>query len=332
MKGKYEIVVKNNRLHYEFEIKRNITILRGDSATGKTTLINMLRQAENLGSSSGIDVISNAPCRILEGPNWELILEHTEGTIFFIDEENAFVSSKKFADRIKNSDNYYVLITRENLYTLPYSVDEIYGLHCSGKYHKTKKMYQQMYQIYSNHQRLPVVPEVLITEDSNSGFKFFKAVATEKGISCESAEGKSNIFLLLEKIGKEKVCVIADGAAIGPEMDRLYKYASNRENIYLFFPESFEWLILSSGLIQGKDIHAVLEHPEDYIESRDYFSWERYFSKLLIEKTKDSYLQYSKTKLNEVYLHEKNRDLILKNLQGIKLENTRTKESNNDEF
>lgn len=25
MKGKYKIVVKNNRLHYEFEIKRNIT-------------------------------------------------------------------------------------------------------------------------------------------------------------------------------------------------------------------------------------------------------------------------------------------------------------------
>ena len=52
MKGKHRIVVKNNRLHYELEIKRNITIIQGDSATGKTTLINMLRQAENLGESS----------------------------------------------------------------------------------------------------------------------------------------------------------------------------------------------------------------------------------------------------------------------------------------
>ena len=66
MKGKYRIVIKNNRLHYEFEIKRNITIIQGDSATGKTTLINMLRQAENLGESSGIDVISDVPCKILE--------------------------------------------------------------------------------------------------------------------------------------------------------------------------------------------------------------------------------------------------------------------------
>ena len=74
MRGKHRVIVQNNRLHYEFEIKRNITIIRGDSATGKTTLINMLRQAENLGNSSGIEVSCDVPCRILEGSNWKLIL------------------------------------------------------------------------------------------------------------------------------------------------------------------------------------------------------------------------------------------------------------------
>ena len=87
MKGKHKIVVKNNRLQYEFVIKRNITIIQGDSATGKTTLINMLRQAENLGESSGIDVISDVPCKILEGSNWKIILENSVGNIFFTDEE-----------------------------------------------------------------------------------------------------------------------------------------------------------------------------------------------------------------------------------------------------
>lgn len=43
MKGKHRVIVQNNRLHYEFEIGRNITVILGDSATGKTTLINMLR-------------------------------------------------------------------------------------------------------------------------------------------------------------------------------------------------------------------------------------------------------------------------------------------------
>lgn len=87
MKGKYKVIVRNNKLHYEFEIKRNITIIQGDSATGKTTLINMLRQAENLGESSGVDVLSNVPCRILEGVQLEINLAEHSGDNIFIDEE-----------------------------------------------------------------------------------------------------------------------------------------------------------------------------------------------------------------------------------------------------
>lgn len=39
MKGNYHIVVQNNRLRYELDVKRNITLICGDSATGKTTLL-----------------------------------------------------------------------------------------------------------------------------------------------------------------------------------------------------------------------------------------------------------------------------------------------------
>ena len=42
MKGKHSVFVQNNRLRYEFTISRNITIIRGDSATGKTTLLDLL--------------------------------------------------------------------------------------------------------------------------------------------------------------------------------------------------------------------------------------------------------------------------------------------------
>lgn len=148
MKGKYKVSVENNRLHYEFEIKQNITIIRGDSATGKTILVNMLRQAQKFGASSGIDLICEVPCKILEGENWKLILENAADTIFFIDNGNAFINTVEFAEAVKKSNNYFVLITRENLHNLPYSVDEIYGLHCSGKYRDTRKMYNQIYRIF----------------------------------------------------------------------------------------------------------------------------------------------------------------------------------------
>ena len=317
MKGKYKVIVRNNKLHYEFEIKRNITIIQGDSVTGKTTLINMLRQAENLGESSGVDVLSNVPCRILEGVSWKLILQNTAGAIFFIDEENAFINTEEFAAEVRGSDNYFVLITRENLYNLPYSVEEIYGLYASGRYQNTKKIYQQMYRIYSDIQELPIKPELFIVEDSNSGYEFFKAVSDERNLECESAGGKSNIFSKIKNVKNREVCVIADGAAIGPEMNGLYEISHKKKNIHLYLPESFEWIVLKSGLIDDREIRKILETPELFIDSKKYFSWERFFTNLLIEKTKNSYLQYRKSAINKTYLHSKNKEKILNCIEAI---------------
>ena len=99
MKGKYKVIVKNNRLHYEFEIKRNITIIKGDSATGKTTLINKVRQFADLGNSSGIDIVCDAPCRVLEGSRWKILLQNMVGNIIFIDEENHLNCNPRFHTR-----------------------------------------------------------------------------------------------------------------------------------------------------------------------------------------------------------------------------------------
>ena len=43
MTGKHRIIVQSKRLKYDFQIRRNITVIRGNSATGKTTLVNMIR-------------------------------------------------------------------------------------------------------------------------------------------------------------------------------------------------------------------------------------------------------------------------------------------------
>lgn len=316
MKGKHKVVVKNNRLHYEFEIKRNITIIKGDSATGKTTLINMIRQFANLGNSSGIDVICDVPCIVLDGNMWQMLLKGLSGNIIFIDEENQFIKTQEFAQAVKGSDNYFVIITRENLHNLLYSVAEIYGLHSSGKYQNTKRFYQEIYNIYPQSTQLPIEPDKLIVEDTNSGYEFFKAVSDDKGIECESSGGKTKIFAMLEacKNNSKDICVIADGAAIGPEMDILYKMAMENTNIKLYLPESFEWIILKSGQLEDKEIKNMLEAPENYIDSQEYFSWERFFTKVLVDKTEGTYLKYQKGKLNPAYLHEKNKKIILQML------------------
>ena len=316
MKGKYKVIVKNNRLHYEFEIKRNITIIKGDSATGKTTLINIVRQFADLGNSSGIDVVCDAPCRVLEGSMWKILLQNMVGNIIFIDEENHFIRTKEFAEAVKESDNYFVIITRENLYNLPYSVEEIYGIHSSGKYQNTQRVYQEIYKIYPASNTFVDKPEKIIVEDTNSGYEFLKSVANEHGITCESAGGKTKLFSKLLDCDGKRICIVADGAAIGPEMDALYKTALKNSNIKLYLPESFEWIILSSGLLEDKEVKAILDAPENYIESQIYFSWERYFTKLLVDKTEGTYLKYQKSKLNPAYLHEKNKRIIQNQLEN----------------
>ena len=54
MKGNYEIIVKNARIQYKFTLERNITVLKGDSATGKTTLIDMISAFQRGGFQFGI--------------------------------------------------------------------------------------------------------------------------------------------------------------------------------------------------------------------------------------------------------------------------------------
>jgi predicted AAA+ superfamily ATPase len=144
MKGSYHIRVENKRLRYDLDIRRNITIIRGDSATGKTTLIEMLQSAEQDGTASGVSLSCDKPCVVLDRIRWEENLEMIHNSIVFLDEQNHFMESEEFAVKIRQSDNYYVLITRVYLSNLPYSVDEIYGIRESGKYLHLNKSYHHI--------------------------------------------------------------------------------------------------------------------------------------------------------------------------------------------
>ena len=117
----------------------------------------------------------------------------------------------------------------------------------------------------------------------------------------------------------EKLLVIADGAAFGSEIDRVMQLIKNRENVALYLPESFEWMILSTGLLKNGLVDKILENPSEYIESKEYFSWERFFTAILIDETKGTYLAYIKKKLNEAYLSENVRKAILAQMENIKL-------------
>ena len=294
MIGQYDVVLYNNKVHYHLTIKRNITILRGDSASGKSEFIRLLAQYNGSPKSSGISLICDRECIVLNEGNWKLYLETYRERIFFIDEGNDFLRTKEFADAVKGADNYFVIISRENFPNLPYSVDEIYGLR-EGKYREAKRVYNEMYRIYGNLPDPQQKPEIVITEDSNSGNEFFELLFPGK---CISANGKSNIKrVLLEHMG-ESVLAVVDGAAFGPEMQDCMELTEVYP-VSIFAPEYFEFLILYSGMIEVAT--TVLEQTWDYADSVKYFSWEEFYTWYLSDISRNEVYQYSKRKLNNFF-------------------------------
>ena len=93
MKGKHRIIVSTKRLKYDFEIRRNLTVIRGDSATGKTTLVDMIREYVNNPSGTPVELTCDKKCYVLEGSLWKEQLSAMQDSIVFIDEGNEFIKT-----------------------------------------------------------------------------------------------------------------------------------------------------------------------------------------------------------------------------------------------
>ena len=309
MRGSHRIIVESKKVKYDFIIKRNITILTGDSGSGKTVLIDFIREYRRYGADSGVFVSCDCECKTINNEDWERQIEETSNSIIFIDEGNRFLTSRRFAELVQQSDNYFVLATREKLPMLPYSVNEIYGFRQSGKFHGAKKKYNEIYHLYGEiSERDKINPQFVITEDSNSGYDFFNELSNQIKINCISSYGKSNIIKSLqdsESIDGTRL-VIVDGAAFGSEMRDISEYLDTVRNVVLYAPESFEWILLSSNTIPNVNVAAILQQPEKYIDSKEYASWEKFFTTVLTSKTQnDPVWAYSKKKLPKAYLSSK---------------------------
>ena len=85
-------------------------------------------------------------------------------------------------------------------------------------------------------------------------------------------------------------------------------------NTKLFAPESFEYLLLNSNLFPDKEIGVILENTQDNADSREYMSWEQLYTKLIMDLTEGTKMQYTKSKLNDYYLLEQNMEIVKREL------------------
>lgn len=313
MKGKYQIEIYNSIVHYFLTVERNLTILQGSSATGKSELVRLLTEYNQSRESSGITLICDKRCSVLTSDDWESRLAGMKDRIIFIDEGNSFVQTREFAHAVDGSDNYFVIIYRDSLYELPYSIREIYGLRESSasKYKKAERIYNEMFQLYPSFSGSNMAASRILTEDSESGFQFFHSAYPQQVFS---ANGKGNILSNLQKLSQNDnhVVAIVDGAAFGPEMNKVHEWLRWNPGNAVFAPESFEYLILASGIM---DVPSdILAKTYDFADSCQYMSWERFYTRYLQQLTASGSHPYQKHKLHPFYMTHGNMKKILKML------------------
>lgn len=298
MIGKQFLKFTSDILNYRLEFIYKFNIITGNSATGKTTLYDAVR-LELLNPTGSLEC--SCKCICLDNLNWVHYLESTstDGYLFIIDESFKYINSKEFIRLILHKPSYFIIINRDSIEMLPYSVNAVYTFHKSGKYITMRSLLES-----NSYSMNPINnPDVILTEDSNSGYEFFYKFSDERSLVV-STNGKSNIVgLLNSKFKDDKVFVVVDGAAFGSCLNKIMTLLRRNRNIYLFTPESFEYILLCHPYFKLTD--KILD--KNYIAGTiplTYPSWEQYFTEYLIKITSGTPFEYSKSKLNKNYIND----------------------------
>ncbi len=309
MVGKHHFEIENKRIKFVIDIDRKVTVVKGNSGTGKTTLIRMLQGYLAQGNKSGISIKrdTNIPFVVLEAAtNWERELAEPESRVIFIDEAVDYIYSKAFQQAFTESNHYVVIISRSGHFNhLPYAIESIYELKTDTN---EKIKITKMYRLY-NFEEQTLQSEAIITEDSNSGAEMMKAIFD---CSVISAGGNGNVANVLAKhINDNKMVVaVVDGAAYGGFVSQTLSIMRLNQRMKLFAPESFEYMLLCTNSFKRK-IEEQLESTWKYCDISKYLTWEQYYTEVLQKLCKEEYgFAYSKSKLHKSFVNEETKKQI----------------------
>lgn len=302
MIGEYLIEVRNSDIAYKFKLRRNFTVLRGDGATGKSILCDLIfANNEHPGQGVTVKVTRGARIEVLSRLRFQdgILNSNTlENVIFVIDEDAEFIKSNDFAVAAIKSGCYFLLITREKLAQIPCSIKEVYELeHITERWVGFRPIYTQ------THYGTDVQPNMMIaTEDSGAGRQLFSRQLGESRVT--SVKGKDNFLKKLESKEIRNCILVADGAAFGFIITDILPLLKDCK-CHLIVEESFEYVVLISGVIPDRLLGGIdLDNP--LVDSSKFSSWEKYYEDLLVSVTKHLYSSYKKDHLPQEFSQYKN--------------------------
>lgn len=147
MREGYRIQVRNNKISFDVVLEHRITVLTGPSATGKTSLLNLIANFEDYGRQSGVKLISEKPCYVIRNNiRWYERISGIQEGIIFIQDGLSFIHSCEFAELIENSQNYFVIVTREPLAQIHSTKDSAIGIREAKR--EGNCVYNESYKIH----------------------------------------------------------------------------------------------------------------------------------------------------------------------------------------
>lgn len=296
-----KIKVSSKLINYNLEFEDKVNIIRGDSATGKSTLVRFLDNEE----SNHATIESNYELFHLTSKMLEKNIQLDDKTVYLMDESDG-VKNQIVIDTINKNKYKFILIIRDvELENLSYGIDQIYEIYNSGKYNLNRRIYNDNL----NKERLDLINlknlNTIITENSGSGYQFYN---NYKNFKTNSSNGNSNISNMIEN----NQIIVVDSIAFGPYIKQTIGLIDNK-NIFIVSPRSFEWLILTSNIFRIKDNELNKKYElEKYSNNK-----EKYYEKCLKEESSKINIKYSKSNLNKKFLEETQFDKINNRIEEL---------------
>lgn len=124
--------VEDRRISFDLLLRRKVTVVRGNSATGKTVLWDMINRSR---TNPAVSVSCSKPVYALH----DLVSCHSDlaalsGSVIIVDEDSPLYLNREFMNSVLDYNIWTVFITRDDRHlSIPFSMNEIYEFVSIGK-------------------------------------------------------------------------------------------------------------------------------------------------------------------------------------------------------
>jgi hypothetical protein len=309
------IVIKrkfNEDIVASLKITDRITIVAGDSSTGKTHICSMLEKRDD--SAFVVDVKDSKSrnvelnyCATLE--NFEQLMydENKDNSVIVIDEYVASrlnkIENMKSRGYMDKCCKYFVIFQRDCVIKYHIGVNSVYKVIYEDKQYKFEKLLR-----FNDDYKLGNITKcnTMIVEDSASGYQVLnKYFDIDNKMRVIKGNGNGDIHKDLQKFSQSNVICGLDYDKGSWALYNIHKLIGketlDRRKLYFINMESFEEILCNSDLILDKcpDMRDYVEHIENHMDCT--FRHRGEYFMFLLKKwfvTKAGYALYGKNKVH----------------------------------